>query len=155
MSNENEYYIKKISKTLETLVVSTTKQQSTQTYINIHSIFYCNDIPPISLNDYLIRIQKYTNIELSTLICALIYVDRFTSIGNIKIDFNNIHKILFAAVLLSIKYNEDLVYTNEYYSLIAGIPLKEMNQIEYEFLNQINFNLFINEDLYNTYNKLF
>ena len=90
ISNEYEYYTKKISKTLETLVVSTTKQQSTQTYSNIHSIFYCNDIPPISLNDYLIRIQKYTNIEISTLICALIYIDRFTSIGNIKIDFNNI-----------------------------------------------------------------
>jgi hypothetical protein len=123
--------------------------------IDKNTAFYSDIIPTISLNDYLNRIIKYTEIEKKTLIIALIYIDKYSLSRNETISIHIIHKILFAAVLLSIKYNEDLVYTNEYYSLIAGIPLKEMNQIEYEFLNQINFNLFINEDLYNTYNKLF
>ena len=39
--------------------------------------FSANIIPSISIIDYLVRIQTYSNIEKSTLIVSLIYIDRF------------------------------------------------------------------------------
>ena len=42
-----------------------------------NNIFSYKKIPNLSVLDYLIRIQKYSKIEENTLICSLIYIDRF------------------------------------------------------------------------------
>ncbi len=114
-----------------------------------NDIFNISQIPNISILNYLKRIVEYTNIEESTLICALIYID--TVAKNKKITNLNIHKILFSAILASIKYNEDKIYRNSYYSQIAGISLEELLKIENEFLNLIQFKLFIDDDKYLSY----
>ena len=114
-----------------------------------NDIFNISQIPNISILNYLKRIVEYTNIEESTLICALIYID--TVAKNKKITNLNIHKILFSAILASIKYNEDKIYRNNYYSQIAGISLEELLKIENEFLNLIQFKLFIDDDKYLSY----
>ena len=114
-----------------------------------NDIFNTSQIPNISILNYLKRIVEYTNIEESTLICALIYID--TVAKNKKITNLNIHKILFSAILASIKYNEDKIYRNNYYSQIAGISLEELLKIENEFLNLIQFKLFIDDDKYLSY----
>ena len=114
-----------------------------------NDIFNTSQIPNISILNYLKRIVEYTNIEESTLICALIYID--TVAKNKKITNLNIHKILFSAILASIKYNEDKIYRNSYYSQIAGISLEELLKIENEFLNLIQFKLFIDDDKYLSY----
>ena len=114
-----------------------------------NDIFNTSQIPNISILNYLKRIVEYTNIEESTLICALIYID--TVAKNKKITNLNIHKILFSAILASIKYNEDKIYRNSYYSQIAGISLEELLKIENEFLNLIQFKLFIDDNKYLSY----
>ena len=47
--------------------------------------------------------------------------------------------------------NEDKIYKNEYYSSIAGISLKELNLIEYNFLIILDFQIFIPENIFNYY----
>ncbi len=56
-------------------------------------------------------------------------------------------------MLISIKYNEDDYYSNEFYAKVGGIRMTEMNKLEYEFLSLIDFNLFVNEDVFNKYNS--
>ena len=53
--------------------------QENKIYINyiVKDIFYLTSIPEISLSDYINRIMKYTNINISTLINAIIYIDIF------------------------------------------------------------------------------
>jgi hypothetical protein len=67
--------------------------------------------------------------------------------------FNICFAILFVAILISIKYNEDRYYENVYYAKIAGISSRELKNIEYDFLVIINFELFISEDEYLKYKK--
>ena len=55
---------------------------------------------------------------------------------------------------MSIKFNEDRYYDNKYYSKIAGVKVKELKQIEYKFLDLIDFKLFISEDEFLKY-KIF
>lgn len=56
-------------------------------------------------------------------------------------------------MLISIKYNEDDYFSNEFYAKVGGIRMAEMNKLEYEFLSLIDFNLFVNEDVFNKYNS--
>ena len=114
-------------------------------------VFSANLIPNISIEDYLIRIQTYSNIEKSTLIISLILIDRLCQISNIILTYHNIHRLIFSAILISIKYNEDTYYDNKYYAEIAGVKLKELKLLEYNFLSMIHFKLFIPDEIYNKY----
>jgi hypothetical protein len=114
--------------------------------------FSSNTAPQISIFDYLKRIQTYGGMENSTLILSLIYIDRLCE-KNITLTKFNIHRILFAAILIAVKYNEDSFYENSYYAQIAGIKNKELKVIEYTFLEMINFNAYVDEDTFNLYKE--
>ena len=62
------------------------------------------------------------------------------------------HKLLFAAIVLAIKYNEDEIYRNDYYADIAGVDIKELNAMESELLFKLNFELYVDSDVFMTYN---
>jgi hypothetical protein len=113
--------------------------------------FSSKKVPNISIKDYLKRIQTYSELENSTLIVSLIYIDRICQLGNIVLTSHNIHRILFCAIYLALKYNEDQIYKTDYYAQIAGISIKELNLIENEFVSLINFNFFIDDQLYSKY----
>ena len=66
----------------------------------------------------------------------------------------NIHRIMFIAILISIKYNEDNVFKNDYYAKIAGVNLNEINKMEFEFINLLNFNVYIDPYVFENYKKL-
>ena len=116
--------------------------------------FMLKKIPSISINDYLLRLAKYSKISDSTLVFILIYIDRLCHKYNFKINNYNIYKLLLASMVVAIKFNEDEFYTSEFYGQLGGISKIEMNNLEYEFATMINFNLFIKEDLYYQYYNL-
>ena len=119
------------------------------------SIFVCKNIPDISIENYLNRVQKYTKLEDSTLIIALIYTDRVLGNKNIKLSKHNLFKILLTAILIAIKYNEDEIYDNYYFAKIFGVKITELNKLESEFLDLIGFELFISKkELLLYYNKI-
>ena len=114
-------------------------------------VFSSKSIPSISLYDYLKRIQKYTQLEKSTLIITLILIDHICEKAHLTITYYNIHRILFGAVLISIKFNEDTIYDNKYYAEIGGVKLNELKLIEYNFLLLSNFNVFVKSAEYEHY----
>ena len=116
-------------------------------------IFSANSVPNISIKDYLIRIQTYSGIEKSTLILSLIQIDHICKKADLILTYFNIHRILFGAVLISIKFNEDSYYDNKFYSEIAGVKLKELKMIEYTFLELNDFNVFLNGKEYEQYRQ--
>ena len=140
--------LKIISETLNSIIQESKKPNKKQ---NDHSPFTHGHAPKISLFDYLLRIQKYTEVEDSTLIIALIYIDRICKKKGIVLSKYNIHRLLFTAILIAIKYNEDIICDNLYYSKIAGVTKKELQVLEYEFLKIIDFDLFVSNKIYQTY----
>ena len=116
-------------------------------------VFSANSVPNISIKDYLIRIQTYSGIEKSTMILSLIYIDRICEVAELTLTYYNIHRILFASVLMAIKYNEDNFYDNKFYSEIAGVKLKELKLIEYTFLDMIDFKMFVDDDTFEKYTQ--
>jgi hypothetical protein len=113
--------------------------------------FSYNSIPKISIKDYLERIQEYTCLEQNTLILSLIYIDRLCEIGKIILTYYNIHKILFGAILIAIKYNEDNFYDNKYYAQIAGVKISELKLMELNFIRFIDYQMFVPEEIFTNY----
>ena len=116
--------------------------------------FMLKKIPSISIKDFLFRLTKYSKISESTLVIILIYIDRMCHKYNFKITYYNIYKLMLAAMVVAIKYNEDEFYTLDFYGKLGGISKFEMNILEYEFACMINFKLYITEELFYKYYEL-
>lgn len=149
----NYMLIKSISKTLVTILENNKKKSNYKEIVKKQGKmpFSANLIPGISIEDYLLRIQTYANIEKSTLIICLIFIDKLCHTADVTLTHYNIHRILFTAVLLSIKYNEDSFFDNQYYSEIAGVKIKELKLLEYTFISMVDFKLFVSDDIYEKY----
>ena len=150
---QNKPLINAISETLNLILEQNKSLENYKDIIKQQSkmAFSANSVPGISIKDYLIRIQTYSNIEKSTLIVSLIYIDRICENSNLNLTYYNIHRILFGAVLMSIKYNEDNFYDNKFYAEIAGVKLKELNMIENNFSDMIDFKYFVDDETYEKY----
>ena len=69
----------------------------------------------------------------------LIYIDRLCELNNFIINSYNVYKILFSSLIIAIKYNEDEYYDNKFYAKVGGLTLKEMNNLEINYLSLIDF----------------
>ena len=74
------------------------------------------------------------------------------NLGQITLTHYNVHRILFGAILISIKYNEDTFYGNNHYAEIAGVKLNELNSIEYNFILLCNYQMFVSDETFKQYN---
>ena len=54
-------------------------------------------------------------------------------------------------MVIAIKYNEDNFYSSEVYAKLGGLSVPELNYLEFQFLIQIKFSLFIEKDLFDKY----
>jgi len=117
------------------------------------SAFFMRNDPPVNFLDYLKRIYKYLNPEISTLIIAMIYIDRVCSIksNNVVVIEENIFKLFSISILIAIKFSEDKYQNNKYFAKVIGISLEELNFLEKEFLNLIDFKLYISDNFFKKY----
>jgi hypothetical protein len=120
---------------------------------NDEKIFDSKEIPQISLKNYLSRILKYVKPQPSTIIISLILIDKICEHSKINLNKKNIHKIFLTSIIIAIKYNEDEYFTNNYYAKVGGILEKELFNLEYAFLKILNFNVYIDETIYENYNN--
>jgi hypothetical protein len=148
--NLTNQIITSISSNLEDLIMENL-HNIYQLYIK-SDIFFLNHIPQISIEDYIKRIMKYTQMNISSLILAIIYIDKMCENNSYILCFNNIHRLILSSCLLSIKFNEDISFHNDLYARISGESVENVNQLEYEFYVLLNFSLFVD---YNYYEKYF
>ena len=113
-------------------------------------LFYINRHQSISIEDFIKLIYKNTKMSLSTLIISIIYIDKFCEINKYILSLKNVHRILIASCLLSIKFNEDCIST-KYYSKIVGINDCDLNNLELYFYIKLQFSLFVDDDDYQRY----
>ena len=152
---KNLELINSISKALNTILDKNKNVKNYKDILKKQSMMYfsANTIPNITIKDYLMRIQNYSEVEKSTLILSLILIDRMCRKSGILLTHYNIHRILFSSLLVSIKYNEDSYFDNNFYSQIAGVKPNELKILEYTFLEYNDFNIYVKDDEYKQYEK--
>ena len=152
---KNLILIKSISNALTTILEENKKLDNYKEIIKKQSkmVFSANSIPGISINDYLIRIQTYSGIEKSTLILSLLLIDHLCRKSELILSYYNIHRVLFGSILISIKFNEDSYYDNKFYSEIAGVKLKELQNIEECFFEMSDFDVYVDQQEFEQYRQ--
>ena len=115
--------------------------------------FISKKIPSISIEKYLVRLVSHSKMEISTLILILIYIDKICKNNKFRLNYFNIHKLIVTSMLVSIKYNEDDYFSNSFYAKVGGVSITELNHLEYEFLSLIDFELYVDEDLFSKYSN--
>jgi len=64
-----------------------------------------------------------------------------------------VNRLVFAAIVISIKFLDDKYYKNDYYAKVGGVSLQEMNRMEKEFLFFIGFKLFVEDQEFKKYEE--
>jgi hypothetical protein len=149
ISEENLKIISSIAINLEEII--------NDNYINYRNMFvqqdnfFTNFLPCISIEDYLKRLFYYTKINISTLILAIVYIDNFCELNRYILTSNNIYRMIMTSCLLSIKFNEDIIFGNSFYAKVGDFSVELLNTLEYEFYVKLNFQLLVNDDYYKKY----
>jgi len=114
--------------------------------------FHSRSPPSISVYDYLVRIVKYANVESSCLLITLHYIDQICSrLPKFTITSLTIHRFIIASVTVASKALCDVFRTNSRYAQVGGIKVNELNLLEREFLNIIDWRLFCTGELLQEY----
>lgn len=136
--------IKIVSNLLDSMLHTNNQIPNTQiTY------FHSRAVPNITVVSYLTRIHKFAPFSNEALLSILIYFDAIAKLENgFTINSFNIHRLLITSLVVASKFTSDIFYANSRYAKVGGIPLRELNQLELEFLFLIDFQLHITlEDL--------
>jgi len=134
-------------------IISNMRQDVEQDADNQYtSVFDSKRIPSITMNDYLNRINYYTSCSLSCYVVALIYIDKLLQKNpHLILTAINIHRITLSAIILAIKYIDDLYMSNSVYAKIGGVSLAELNYMEAGMLLLLNYELYIDPRTYFEY----
>lgn len=109
-------------------------------------LFYGKTVPSITVSNYCERLRKYFNCSNSVYPIALIYMDRYSNVSNIEINQLTIHRLLLTSMVIAVKYCDDNIFSNEFYSNVGGIELKELNSLENNMVNSMQWDLKITTD---------
>ena len=170
--NENDEIIKICSKSLEDIInkddiinfissnlysiIHNNKQMKKRQSRGENEPLYSKNIPVLPLNKYLIRIMKYTDCENNTLIVGYLYAMKLIQKENFVLGINNVYRLLLGAIILAIKFMEDIKYDNSYYCNIGGISNQELNLIEYSLFTRIDFSINLQKkDVDKIYEQIF
>ena len=127
--------------------------------------FHSRAPPAITVIDYLRRIVKYTNLEVSfwrslcstihsqlcmyrqlaqrlPLLSLLAYIDiTCTSLPTFTLSSLTVHRFLIAGVTAGSKALCDVFCTNAHYAKVGGIKVNELNALERELVKVTDWNL--------------
>lgn len=117
------------------------------------TVFDSSAIPPITVDKYLQRLCATFRCSDASFVAALIIVDRLLEFdgGRLPLTMRNVHRIFLASLIVSVKYNEDLVYSNSHYAKAGGVHLREINRLERVLLQSLDFNVKVEPEQYELY----
>jgi hypothetical protein len=104
--------------------------------------FYSKKAPPISLEDYLLRLHKYCPMSTAVYIAASIYITRmvFTEKA-LFVTPRNVHRLVLAALRVAMKALEDLSYPHARFARVGGVAERELTRLEITFCFLTDFDL--------------
>jgi hypothetical protein len=133
-----------VSKLLETMATQFHSQLSNDTNQAGYkiTILDSNNIPDISIRDYLYRVASMSKCIYRDVIVALVYADKLINLEVISgISFYNIHRLMAICLMISAKFFDDTHYSNKFWAQISGLSLQELNSIETQFLEALGYDL--------------
>jgi len=102
--------------------------------------------------DYLRRIVRFTNVEKSCLLITLHYIDQICArLPLFTLSSLTCHRFIIASITVSSKGLCDTFCTNNLYAKVGGISVNELNVLEREFLEKIDWRLMCTREVLQEY----
>ena len=109
--------------------------------------FHSKAAPSISVYQYLIRLTKYSSLEHSVLLSAVYYIDLLSSVyPEFTLNSLTVHRFLLTATAIASKGLCDSFCTNTHYSKVGGVQCSELNILENEFLERVQYRILPRDD---------
>ena len=107
------------------------------------------------LEDFEIFIKnwsKYFEFDENMLILFLMNLDKLLA-KDFILNKKNYFKVVYICMMVTHKFYDDDTYKNKDYAKFIGVTVEELMEMEMEFLNIIDFDLFISEDEFENYKQ--
>lgn len=103
--------------------------------------------PSASFKQFVISVITQTQLPPTDVSLALLYIFRLKhrSLVAIQASANSEYRVFSVALILANKFLDDNTYTNKTWSEITHLPLREISQMEIEFLDNMNHSLLVSQ----------
>lgn len=102
--------------------------------------FYSKHPPPISLEDYLMRIHKFCPMSTAVYLATSLYIHKLAVDERaIPVTRRNCHRLILAGLRVSMKAHEDLSYPHSRFARVGGVSVHELGRLEISFCFLTNF----------------
>ena len=110
--------------------------------------FYSKKAPPISLEEYLLRLHKYCPMSTGVYLATALYIHRLAITERIiPVTARNCHRLLLAGLRVAMKALEDLSYPHRRFSKVGGVTETELGRLEISFCFLTNFDLRVSREM--------
>ncbi|KAJ8901999.1 hypothetical protein NDN08_004200 [Rhodosorus marinus] len=107
-----------------------------------YEFYVFESITEEEMMEYLEKLLNVYSCSESELIMALAYLHRSEQANlGLKVNLFNVKLLFTIAFTLAVKFNEDLVYSNGYYSQQSGLPLDVLNRLEFCLFQSVGYHL--------------
>ncbi|ESZ97167.1 hypothetical protein SBOR_2423 [Sclerotinia borealis F-4128] len=102
--------------------------------------FYSKQPPPISLEDYLMRIHRWCPMSTAVYLATSSYIHRVAVDERvIPVTRRNSHRLILAGLRVAMKALEDQSYAHARFSKVGGVSEQELSRLEINFCFLTNF----------------
>eukprot|EP00660_Eupelagonema_oceanica_P011831 gene11831-10232_t len=98
-----------------------------------------DDAAALSLNDYLVRLCKYSQCSPWVFPAMRVYASRFAERTGAALTSRTAHRVVLASFVVAVKLRDDVYYSNQYYAEIGGVPLRALNSAEAALLTALDW----------------
>ena len=109
--------------------------------------FYSKKPPPISLEEYLMRLHQYCPMSTAVYLATSLYIFRLAVVEKIvPVTSRNVHRLVLAGLRVAMKALEDLSYPHRRFAKVGGVSEAELGRLEVSFCFVTNFELRIDRE---------
>lgn len=98
--------------------------------------------PVISIGNYMRHWLVHSDCSIDCAGLALGYLLR----SRVSVHRLNMHRLMLGALVLAVKWRDDLYYSNEFYAGVGGVTTEEVNRLEAEMLRLCDWSMHIDSD---------
>ena len=110
--------------------------------------FFSKTVPPVSIRDYLLRLQRYCPMSAAVYLAAGAYVHKLAvEERTIPVTQRTMHRLALASLRVAMKALEDLRYSQCRFAGVGGVAGSELGKLEIALCYLIDFELQLESEL--------
>ena len=104
--------------------------------------FYSKRPPPISTEEYVLRLHRYCPMSTAVYLASSLYINRLAVVDRLlPVTPRNVHRLLLAALRVAMKALEDMRYAHSRFAKVGGVSELELGRLEISFCYLTSFEL--------------